>query len=163
MSIFNKLKKSFKKEKAVKPVKEKEVKEEKKPVAEVVPAKKEIKPEKLKEKKPVSSGQAGAKGGKVIKKDTGLASRILKEPHLTERTTDLSEQRKYVFKVITKTNKIEIKKAIEGLYGVEVTKVNIVNIPSKTRQYKRIKGTRPGYKKAVVTLKPGEKIDWEGV
>jgi len=118
--------------------------------------KREIKPEEKKEiVKPVKKEVKP-----VIKKGTFLAYKVLAEPHVTEKATDLEAKNKYVFKVFSKTNKIEIKKAIESLYGVNVINVSIVNIPRKKRRIGRMRqGWRKGYKKAIVTIKQGQKIE----
>jgi len=88
---------------------------------------------------------------------------ILQEPHITEKATDLVKQRKYVFKVSSSANKIEIKKAVEEAYGVKVADVNVIHIPGKQRRLGRTEGWRrglkKGFKKAIVTLKEGEKIE----
>lgn len=84
---------------------------------------------------------------------------LLKEPHISEKATILSENGKYVFKVYPDANKSEIKKAIANLYGVVVKDINIINIKSKTRTMKGIKGKKSGYKKAIVTLEKGHKIE----
>lgn len=91
------------------------------------------------------------------------AYQIIKEPHITEKATDLIKQNKYVFKVFSKANKNEIKKAIKALYGAEVEKVNIVRSAPKKRRIGKYqgwrKGLKKGYKKAIVTLKQGEEIE----
>lgn len=88
---------------------------------------------------------------------------ILQEPHITEKATDLAGQGKYVFRVSFSANKVEIKKAVEEFYGVKVKDVNIIHIPGKRRQLGRTKGWRrglkKGFKKAIVTLQEGEKIE----
>jgi large subunit ribosomal protein L23 len=94
----------------------------------------------------------------VLKEDTGHAHRILKQYHLSEKTNALSAQGRYVFKVNKNANKIEIKKAVEKVYDVKVDFVNIVNISGKARQYGRTLGRTSDWKKAIVTLKAGEKI-----
>ena len=97
---------------------------------------------------------------KVIKKEfSQIAYKVLKSPHLTEKATNLVTPNKYIFKVIPKANKIEIKKAIQDLYGVKVRDVNLINIPKKRRRLSRTEGWKAGYKKAVVTLAEGEKIE----
>lgn len=88
-----------------------------------------------------------------------LAGRILKSPHITEKAGDLSEENQYIFRVFNQANKTEIKKVIESLYGVEVIAVRIINTPSKKRRLGKIEGTRPGYKKALVRIKKGQKIE----
>lgn len=97
---------------------------------------------------------------KKIKKQTNIEShRILKGPHVTEKAGDLAEKNKYVFKVFKDTNKIEIKKAIESIYGVNVVSVRIINVFKKKRRLGKIKGFRSGYKKAIVKIKKGQKIE----
>ncbi len=89
----------------------------------------------------------------------GEAYKILKEPHVSEKATILTEQNKYIFKVYPDANKIETKKAVENLYGVRVKNVNMINIPKKRKVVRGIKGTKSGYKKAIVTLEKGYKIE----
>jgi large subunit ribosomal protein L23 len=85
--------------------------------------------------------------------------KILKNPHITEKATDLTGKNQYVFKVFPKAGKSEIKKAVESLYGVEVTGVGIVNIPRKRKRVGRTMGFKGGYKKAIVRIKEGQKIE----
>ena len=85
--------------------------------------------------------------------------KILIEPHITEKTTDLEKKNQYVFKVFPKANKTEIKKAIEDLYKVEVLGVKIINVLKKRRRLGRISGWKKGYKKAIVKIKEGQKIE----
>jgi len=80
-------------------------------------------------------------------------------PHITEKATDLSEKNQYVFKVDRKANKNEVKKAVEDLYKVKVQDVKIINIPAKRRQVGGISGWKKGYKKAIVRVKEGQKIE----
>lgn len=97
------------------------------------------------------------------RKKMGESARFLKSVHVTEKATDLTKNNQYVFNVFPKSNKIEIKKAIEGLYDVEVEKVNMINVPGKKRRLGRKQGFRggleKGYKKAIVKLKEGYKIE----
>jgi large subunit ribosomal protein L23 len=85
--------------------------------------------------------------------------RILRAPHITEKATALAGKNQYVFKVWPKANKTEIKKAIESLYEVDVLDIKIINIPAKRRRLGRISGWRKGYKKAIVRIKEGQKIE----
>lgn len=90
---------------------------------------------------------------------------ILKKPLLTEKGTRLTEKlNRYTFKVDHRANKIQIKSAIEAMYGVNVTAVNTMKYVGKlkTRNTKAgaISGRAATYKKAVVTLKDGEVIDF---
>ena len=82
-------------------------------------------------------------------------------PHITEKSTNLSEQNKIIFKVPKKANKINLKKNIEKIFKVNVTKINIINkrtrIKTSNRRSKKVKVA--GYKKAIITLKKGQSID----
>jgi large subunit ribosomal protein L23 len=94
-------------------------------------------------------------------------SEVLIKPILTEKANAQQEKlRRYAFKVARKANKLEIKKAIEDFYGVNVVDVNTAVIPGKdkTRYTKAgfIKGRKPAYKKALVTVAEGETIDLYG-
>ncbi|MFH1769113.1 MAG: 50S ribosomal protein L23 [Parcubacteria group bacterium] len=80
-------------------------------------------------------------------------------PHVTEKASFLAADRKYVFRVHPSANKIQIKESIQKLYKVDVTGVQIINIPAKQRRMGRRVGYRSGYKKAIVTLKEGSQID----
>lgn len=93
------------------------------------------------------------------KKEVGNFYQFLIEPLLTEKGTILRESGQYLFKVATKANKIEIKNAIENIFNTKVDNVNIVNIPRKKRRLGKSQGFKAGYKKAIVTLKKGEKIE----
>jgi large subunit ribosomal protein L23 len=92
---------------------------------------------------------------------------VLVKPILTEKANAQQEKlRRYAFKVARKANKLEIKKAIEEFYGVTVTDVNTAVVPgkNKTRYTKAgfVKGQRPAYKKALITVAEGETIDLYG-
>ena len=80
-------------------------------------------------------------------------------PVVTEKSTNLSEQNKVIFKVKKNINKKIIKKNIEKIFKVEVTKVNIINKKSKTKTTRGKKVKVSGFKKAIVTLKKGQNID----
>src|ERR1700750_113173 len=91
-------------------------------------------------------------------------SEVLVKPILTEKANAQQEKlRRYAFRVNRKANKLEIKKAVEDFYGVTVVDVNTSVVPgkNKTRFTKAgyIKGVRPAYKKALVTLVEGDTID----
>lgn len=89
---------------------------------------------------------------------------VLKKPLVTEKVSALNEKGKYGFIVNADANKVEIKKAVEKQYGVNVEKVNTMNVMGKlkTRYTKAgvLAGRRPSYKKAIVTLAEGEVIDF---
>lgn len=84
--------------------------------------------------------------------------KIIEKPVQTEKAVGSARQNKYVFKVGRKTNKIEIRKAIEKIYEVKVKDVKIINTFGKKKQVGRFEGWKPGFKKAVVTLKKGQAI-----
>ena len=91
-------------------------------------------------------------------------SEILIKPILTEKANSQQESlRRYAFKVARKANKLEIKKAIETFYGVNVIDVNTAVVPgkNKTRYTKKgfVKGQKPAFKKAMVTVAEGETLD----
>lgn len=93
-----------------------------------------------------------------LKENTGMAHRILKHYHLSERSNQLSQQGRYVFVVDKRANKLEIKKAVEKVYEVHVQAVNVLNSKGKPRRSGRTFGTTSDWKKAYVTLRAGEKI-----
>lgn len=97
--------------------------------------------------------------GKLGKKAKGFFYEIIKEPHISEKATNLSEKSKYVFKVYPNATKQEVKKSVEGIYGVDVLSVKMVNIPKKKRRIGRQEGFRKGYVKTIVTIKEGQKIE----
>jgi len=90
---------------------------------------------------------------------------VVIRPVVTERTTELGEeQNAYTFMVSKDANKIEIRHAIERLFSVKVATVNTLNYRGKWRRVGRSLGRRPSYKKAIVKLAAGERIDvYEGI
>ena len=84
---------------------------------------------------------------------------VLLAPHITEKSTLLSEQNKVVFKVALDSSKDEVASAVEAIYNVKVTKVNTIVTKGKTKRFKGIKGRRSDIKKAIVTLAEGQSID----
>lgn len=91
--------------------------------------------------------------------DPGSAALILKAPHVSERASLFAHKGKYIFKVDSQANKIEIKKAVERLYNVKVVGVNILQQQGKNRQRGQVTGRTIGFKKAIVTLEKGKHID----
>ena len=83
----------------------------------------------------------------------------IRRPIITEKATILSEQNKTVFEVHQKANKITIKKNIEKLFKVNVIKINIIKVKSKKKIKQGKLSIKPGYKKAIITLKKGQSID----
>jgi large subunit ribosomal protein L23 len=89
---------------------------------------------------------------------------VLRKPLVTEKSTRLSELDKYVFEVDKKASKDQIKQAVEKAFKVSVTAVNIVKVPGETKRMGKRAVSRQSWKKAVVTLKVGDKIQYfEGV
>ena len=80
-------------------------------------------------------------------------------PVITEKATTLSEFNKVVFRVHKGSSKNSIKKSIEKIFKVNVIKINTINLRGKTKLVRGKKSSRPGYKKAIVTLKKGQSID----
>ena len=80
-------------------------------------------------------------------------------PIVTEKSTNISEQNKIVFKVPNKANKKNLKKNIEKIFKVNVTKVNIINKRNRIKLTRGKKIKVKGYKKAIITLKKGQNID----
>ncbi|WP_096155975.1 MULTISPECIES: 50S ribosomal protein L23 [Bacillus] len=77
---------------------------------------------------------------------------VLKRPVITERSTDLMAEKKYTFEVDVKSNKTEVKDAVEAIFGVKVEKVNIMNYKGKFRRVGRYSGLTNRRRKAIVTL-----------
>lgn len=77
---------------------------------------------------------------------------IIRRPVVTEATTDMLEEGKYVFEVDPRANKVEVKQAIEKIFGVKVDKVNTMRVEGKIKRYGRYSGRRPERKKAIVKL-----------
>jgi len=90
---------------------------------------------------------------------------ILICPIFTEKGSTMKEtDNKVLFKVAKDANKIEIKRAVEELFKVRVERVTTINCKGKKKRLGRFEGRRPDWKKAIVTLKKGEKLDFiEGV
>ena len=80
-------------------------------------------------------------------------------PLITEKTTGMSEQNKIVFKVPFNANKKNLKKNIEKIFKVNVTKINIINKQNRTKLTRGKKVKVSGFKKAIITLKKGQSID----
>jgi len=80
-------------------------------------------------------------------------------PLVTEKSTNMSDQNKIIFKVPSKANKIILKKNIEKIFKVSVTKINIINKQPRKKTVRGKKVKVSGYKKAIITLKKGQNID----
>jgi len=89
---------------------------------------------------------------------------VLRRPVITEKNTLLVEQNKYTFEVAQAANKPQIKEAVEKAFKVKVASVNVIHMPGKMRRAGRQRGMTSPWKKAIVTLEPGNKIElFEGV
>ena len=97
-----------------------------------------------------------------MKKDLG---RIIQRPVITERASQIQERgNKYLFEVRKDANKVEIRKAVEEMFTVKVTKVNTTSVHGKKKQMGRFRGRGADWKKAIVTVAEGQSIEFfEGV
>lgn len=85
---------------------------------------------------------------------------VLVKPLLTEKITSLRESGNVVAFIVRRdANRVEVKRAVERALGVKVARVNIINVMGKLKRLGRFAGKRPDWKKAIVTLKEGEKLD----
>ena len=91
--------------------------------------------------------------------DLNKSYQIIRKPIVTEKATKLSKFNKIVFEVAYKSNKNEIKGAVEKLFSVKVKSVNVINIKGKVKRFKGVLGKRNDIKKAVITLEEGNTID----
>ena len=87
---------------------------------------------------------------------------ILKALVSTEKSASLEGQRKYFFRVASHATKIDVKRAVEEIYKVKVDAVNTVHVPGKLKRVRTRSGYTTGWKKAVVSLKEGQKISAQG-
>ena len=83
---------------------------------------------------------------------------VLIKPVVTEKSSALMAEGKYTFKVDRAANKIEIKYAVETAFKVDVTDVRTMNMPGKMKRQGKTSGMTPEWKKAIVTLKPGQRL-----
>jgi len=91
---------------------------------------------------------------------------VIRRPIVSERAMRLAQQGKYTFEVAPAANKIQIREAVETIFKVDVVKVNTITVPGKKRRGWRrsIYGSTPKRKKAIVTVRPGQRIEfYEGV
>lgn len=99
---------------------------------------------------------------KYSARETGFGSlllRVLEKPFLSEKSNRLNSLNQYVFMVNLKANKNNVKEAIEKKFNVNVLKVNIIRSHGKSKKFKNIKTNRSDFKKAIITLKNGQKIE----
>ncbi len=87
------------------------------------------------------------------------ADKVIIEPVLTEKTNELRESSKYIFRVDSRANKIQIMDAVYKLFNVHPVSCNVINVKSKPKRLRyREEGKTATWKKAIITLVPGEKI-----
>ncbi len=141
-----------------------EEKKAKKPAAKKATAEKAEKAE----SKPAAKKVAAPKREK--KTDTGIAKQgklvadlrlydVIQRPLITEKSTAAAEHNKVVFQISADATKVDVKKAVEALFGVKVLKVNTLVVKGKTKRFKGRPGQRSDVRKAVVTLVQGHSID----
>ena len=108
--------------------------------------------------------ETGSRRGPGLLEGEMHSYEILRRPLITEKNTMLVEQNKYAFEVANRVNKQQVKQSVEKAFSVKVTKVNMMTVPGKMRRMGRRSVLTPSWKKAVVTLQPGDKIElFEGV
>jgi len=177
MGLFDKLKKVKKKDDktakvddkkakapAVPKASDKKEKKDEVSMADLYAGKKEKTSEAKPEKKEVKKSKPAKKTAKPLKGDTKNAYKVLIKPVVSEKGSFLGQFNQYVFEVAPRANKIEIKRAIKALYGVDVTRVNVITVAGKNIRYGRTRGKTKGWKKAIITLKEGQSIQlYEGV
>ncbi|HEY4510057.1 MAG TPA: 50S ribosomal protein L23 [Candidatus Paceibacterota bacterium] len=105
-----------------------------------------------------SEGKPAKSATTQLKAAVSMSSHI-SSPHITEKATDLASKNQYVFIVSRQANKSEIARAVGKMYNVNVKGVRIVNVHAKKMRLGRIQGVKTGYKKAMVKLAEGQKID----
>lgn len=89
--------------------------------------------------------------------------KLIRRPHISEKATILADKHKqFVFEVQKNTNKSEIKQAVESLFNVKVTSVQVLNVKPKSRRFKQVEGHIKAWKKAYVCLEKGHDIDFTG-
>jgi len=89
---------------------------------------------------------------------------IIRRPLITEKATDLQQQDRYVFEIDRSANKVQVKGAVEKVFSVHVVDVNVVTVPGKLKRRGRRQVPTSPWKKAIVKLRPGDRITYfEGV
>lgn len=145
-----------------KPRKQFKLRSGRKVATDVKPSKKDLKqprPEAKEREEKVEDGEFAP----TALKESKIAWRVLKDPHVTEKSTDLTALNQYTFKVLPNTAKGDVKAAVEEIYGVHVEGVRKIKVSRKSRRRPtrrgKQQGWRAGYTKAIVTLREGEKIE----
>ncbi len=123
--------------------------------------------ERLKQKKdrvktadvPLEQAEDKAQSASAPAAPRSASAFLLKRAWITEKAASLVKDRKYIFLIDSSANKSEVKKIVEASYGVKVNDVNIVSRKGKSKRLGRSVGRTPNFKKAVVTLREGHKIE----
>ena len=160
MGLLDRFKKSKKADTAKARDKKRQMEDLKKKQFQAVPGasgEKSVKREDGKEKASLAGKPEKKKG--VQKLDTKNAPKVLIRPIISEKATALGINNQYIFEVSRRANKIEVKKAIHHLYGVRPFKVNITNLKGRQVRYGKNEGRTKNWKKAIITLRHGDKID----
>ncbi len=84
---------------------------------------------------------------------------LIKKPIISEKAVQLGQKGTYVFMVADHATTPEVRKALQAIYNVTIVKANVINAKPKTKRFGRSVGIKPGYKKVIVTLKEGQKLD----
>ncbi|MCD4705588.1 50S ribosomal protein L23 [bacterium] len=166
MGFLDKIKKTIKGEDEKGKKSEKDIKKKVEPKKTDPPAGGKKDTKKTEGKKVIKKESASRRKAKDTKKKKidGIAYRILVKPLITEKVTDLAVFSQYAFEVSIKANKIDIKKAIQEVYGVSPIAVNVINMRGKKVRSGKVSGMTKRWKKAIITLKKGEKIEvYKGV
>lgn len=116
--------------------------------------------EKIEDKKKQKPKTETKKIVKELKQRKGVDTSILLRPIITEKATDQEVKGVYIFEVTIKANKTSIKKVIEQIYGIKPLRVNIIRVRGKRVRYGRSTGRTKSWKKALVFLKKGDKIEF---
>ncbi len=115
---------------------------------------------KITEEGKTEAALASEKIDRTDKPKKEIITGVLVASHVTEKASAAAGNgNKYTFVVRDRANKVDIKRAVEARYGVNVVRVNVVNVPGKERRRGRQVGWKPGYKKAIIALKKGERIE----
>ena len=110
-------------------------------------------------KKSDEKKEEAAKPAVYVARETGSAYKILVRPLVTEKTTALGQIGQYAFEVAKGANKVEVRKAVKAVYGVTPTTVRVITVLGKPVRSRTGMSRRSSWRKAIVTLKKGERID----
>ncbi|MFH0857139.1 MAG: 50S ribosomal protein L23 [Candidatus Magasanikbacteria bacterium] len=108
---------------------------------------------------PVKDTKKKVSEKKATREVKGDAYKILEHTLVSEKTNRYEADGKYTFLVSSEANKVEVKKAIKALYGITPKSVNMINVEGKKKRFGRALGKRKDYKKAIVTVNKGDKLN----